>query len=87
MMGISTLALMSVIAGAVLAVLPVAPGPVAAGPVAPPDLWLCRWHLPPSTDALPARRHSAAIVGSNSRMYIAELACACGSVCGLLEPG
>ena len=48
-MGISTLALMSVIAGAVLAVLPVAPGPVAPGPVAPPDLWLCRWHLPPST--------------------------------------
>ena len=82
------MALMSVIAGAVLAVLPVAPGPVAPGPVAPPDLWLCRWHLPP----VDGRFASPAPLGCHRRLqltfvYIAELACACGSVCGLLEPG
>lgn len=94
LMGISTLALMSVIAGAVLAVLPVAPGPVAPGPVAPPDLWLCRWHLPPSTDALPARRHSAAIVGSNSRSctlqnsrVLAGLCAGCWSRAEVLDAG
>jgi len=95
LMGISTLALMSVIAGAVLAVLPVAPGPVAPGPVAPPDLWLCRWHLPPSTDALPARRHSAAIVGSNSRVVctlqnsrvLAGLCAGCWSRAEVLDAG
>ena len=83
-MGISTLALMSVIAGAVLAVLP----------VAPPDLWLCRWHLPPSTDALPARRHSAAIVGSNSRVctlqnsrVLAGLCAGCWSRAEVLDAG
>ena len=94
-MGISTLALMSVIAGAVLAVLPVAPGPVAPGPVAPQDLWLCRWHLPPSPDALPARRHSAAIVGANSRVVctlqnsrvLAGLCAGCWSRAEVLDAG